>query len=413
MIQVASTSSFEVVRDRFFNSYIKNKASTESSDKGQDPWGSAVNNFVINTRDVCKDYRDHYRANSDDIKIVLEKLLKKPGTPYQKVGYALEWFKEWRKEQRGAHASKTSKDTKHDKLQSALTELLVDVSYAIIAEQKTLPTDAILAWRGQSTDSAQKAPPALERPTIFCNYYNTRNSTKAVYAQKRRDDFFEKSKAYKELLNDASPWRIVMDWEWKNSVCHHSKNVVSSKTVPPLYVMSRYLLNSTPENWDRQFFCDALVMEKTCTFNAPALSGLDIGMRPRSTMDIVDYQEFWDKQERIAAKDWRYIRRNSLFLCTGNTRINNITIGDAVALLRAKGPSQVVTGVFKWEDTEVKTLLLERLQVDLGKKYTMLSQLEESMGPMPEVVASSLEEAMASSKETIEYSSIDMENLFS
>lgn len=435
MLNVASTESFEVVREQFFRSYLanavakglppavvanpagsvpsENNAST-FAEPVLDAWQKSAKEFATALPGICKHYAHFNTAMRDAVAKQIEQALKQPGTPYERVGYVLDWFKEWRLEERkqaGVHPKHTF-DTQHAKLQDAMTAMVLNVAYAMIAEDKHAPAEAFHVLRSQPKSAMCNEPtPALTHPEQSCNYtpYPGRGQAKR---EKAREVWAKNSQKYREQLEHASPWSIVIDWSWKRTLCFSEGNTVTSKTVPPVYTLAKYLLVADEKTWSREHVCDALIMEKT--FSPPGIlaqSGLDIGLAPRSTMDIERYEAWWKEQERNSAKDWRYIRRNSLMLSRHGS-LDNITVGDAVARLRKFGPGEVVNGAFAYEDPEIKALLLERIQPDLGKQYTTLKQVEDSMGDMPDVIIESLQATLSQKQKAHTGPELDVGNLF-
>lgn len=409
MLNVASTESFEVVREQFFKSYLHKAVSSGPNTPltmaaGPDgsipepeailtPWEQAAHNFSGILPGVCKTYAGPSLADDNERIKQIEAVLKKPGTPYEKVGFVLAWFKEWRLEKRkqaGKHP-KNSFDTRHDKLQDAMTALVLDVSYAMIAEDRHAPAQALHVLRSQPKNTFGNDPvPALVKPSQSCHYapYTGKNK-RPQEQQEDREKWIANSQKYREQLEHASPWTIAIDWDWKNQLCFYEGRAVNSKSVPPLYTLGKYFLVADETTWNRQHVCDALVMEKTLGNSGDFQSGLELGLAARPTMDVAAYESWWKEQERSSAKDWRYIRRSSVMLTHG-TNLEKITVGDAVARLKKFGPGEVVNGAFAYEDSDIKALLLERIQPELGKKFITLKTLEETLGHMPDVIIETL-----------------------
>ena len=409
MLNVASTESFEVVRQQFFSSYLVQKASIGASKDKEghpqnevDPLLEAARAFAANLPKVCKKYASNNLHDQKNLSTTIEAILQKPGTPYERVGNVLAWFKEWRSEQRqlaGAHPNH-GYDTRHIKLQESMTALLLDVAHALIAKEPPAPAHAIDILRGHPKKTVCDDPtPPLSRPYKTCNYTPFGGPLRSV-REERRDDWLQESNKNKGLLEKASAWQIVLDWSWKPYLCFRNGSTVKSREVPPLYTLGRYLLVADKDTWSREHVCDALIMEKTFqpTGEENRQSGLDIGLAPRSTMDVQKHDAWWKEQERQSAKDWRYIRRNSVLLVQGSESLKDITVGDAVARLKKFGPREVVNGAFAYESIEIKKLLLERIQPELGNEFITLKQVEDSMGSMPEVIIDALNTKLASGK---------------
>lgn len=442
MLNVASTESFEVVRDQFFRVYLqKNFADgpilraqlqerlaqeSESAPKKiakektppPDAWRLAATQFARQLPQICKGYASAGLLQTkyvDDI----EQALKKPGTPYERVGNVLAWFKEWRVAQRKEFGSfkKNRYDTAHHKLQSAMTDLVLEVAYAMIKEEKHAPVHALHALRNQPNGSVITKP--VEKLTLPNTYYNYTfyPKTHCPADDTQRAAWLARSQHYKEQLSNASPWVIAMDWSWKSNMCFREGSTVESKSVPPIYTLGRYLLVADADTWNREHFCNALVMEKTMNVQHRApVSGLDTGLTTTPTLDLQKYETWWKEQERMSAKDWRYIRRSSVLLCNQSygEKLENIAIGDAVARLRLGGVQEVLSGVLSAEDLDVKALLLDRIQPDLGKQFLTLKQVEDSMGPMPDVILQTLETSLQSKGvRALDEPDFDMGTLFS
>ena len=429
MLNVASTESFDVVREQFFRSYLENAIAQGPStpyppkSSGHIPvtfespstaWSLAAKKFSGTLAGISKHYAGSGLAEQNARAEQIEAALKKPGTPYEKVGHVLAWFKEWRKEQRkiqGSHPN-NAYDTRHHKLQEAMTELLLEVSYAMIADDRHAPVQALHVLRNQPKNSVCDDPtPALSKPEGFFNYtsYNGRGHAQRLEG---RQEWVAKSEKYREQLEHASPWTIAMDWAWKNSLCFKEGSTVKTKIVPPIYTLGKYLLVVDESTWDRQRVCDALVLEKTFSpAGQAAQSGLEIGLAARPNMDVAAYEAWWKEQERSSAKDWRYIRRSSVLL-TRKSTLENITVGDAVARIKKFGPAEVVNGAFVYEESDIKALLLERIQPELGRQYETLKQVEDAMGPMPDVIIESLNAQLKKNRKTHAEPELDMGNLF-
>lgn len=447
MLNVASTESFAVVRDQFFKSYLSNAVSqgpstpypklpiaqqgptpTEGSEDGapslnktmyppehvQTPWEKAARQFAGMMPGISKQYAGSTWGESNARFEQVFAQLQKPGTPYEKVGHVLAWFKEWRSEQRKVHKRHPNNgyDTQHNKLQDAMTQLLIDVSYAMIADSRHAPTEALHLLRSQPKSAVCNDPtPAIDKP-VGGHHYAMYHGKRQEEREKLRQDWLARSQTYKEQLEHASPWTIAMDFSWKSTLCFREGTTVKTKTVPPIYTLAKYLLVADESTWSREHVCDALVMEKTLgAFGAEAQSGLEIGLAARPGMDVSAYEAWWKEQERSSAKDWRYIRRSSVML-TRNSKLDNITVGDAVARVKKFGPAEVVNGAFIYEDTDIKALLLERIQPELGKQYATLKQVEEAMGPMPDVIIESLNATLHKNKKAHAEQELDMGNLF-
>ena len=419
MLNVASTESFEVVREQFFKSYISKAVSSgpktmptpsplhNGSIQASEPilplWRQAARNFSGILSGVCKKYVGSGLADDNERIKQIEAILQKPGTPYEKVGFVLAWFKEWRlekREQAGRHPQNAF-DTQHDKLQDGMTQLVLDISYAMIASDKHAPPQALHVLRSQPKNAFGNDPvPELSRPSQSCNYTNyTGKLHRRAEQQENRDKWIVNSKKYREQLEHASPWTIVIDWDWKKNLCFPEGQTVNSRSVPPLYTLGKYLLVADETTWNRQYVCDALVVEKTLISSGEFQSGLDLGLAARPRMDVAAYEAWWKEQERSSAKDWRYIRRSSVMLMRIRTNsMNNITVGDAVARLKKFGPGEVVNGAFAYEEADIKELLLERIQPDLGKKFSTLKKLEEALGHMPDVIIETLTSSLKNEK---------------
>lgn len=409
MLNVASTESFEVVREQFFKSYLHKAVSSgpntpltmaaradgsiPESEPILTPWEQAAQKFSGVLSGVCKKYAGPSLADDHERIKQIEAMLKKPGTPYEKVGFVLAWFKEWRLEKRkqaGKHPQHAF-DTQHDKLQDGMTQLVLDVSYAMIAEDRHAPARALHILRSQPTNAFGNDPvSALAKPSQSCNYTNyTGKSQRQQGQQENREKWIANSKMYREQLEHASPWTIAIDWDWKNQLCFSEGQTVNSKSVPPLYTLGKYLLVTDETTWNRQHVCDALVMEKTLLSIGNFQSGLELGLAARPTINVAAYESWWKEQERSSAKDWRYIRRSSVMLMRTSS-MDKITLGDAVARLKKFGPGEVVNGAFAYEQDDIKALLLERIQPDLGKQFTTLKKVEEAIGYMPDVIIETL-----------------------
>lgn len=409
MLNVASTESFEVVREQFFKSYLSGAVSSGPNTMPTPPahpdgripkpepiltpWEQAAHNFSGIFPSVCKTYAGPSLADDNERIKQIEAVLKKPGTPYEKVGFVLAWFKEWRlekREQAGKHP-KNAFDTRHDHLQDGMTNLLLDVSYAMIAEDKHAPAQALHVLRSQPENTFGNDPvPALVKPSQSYNYTNyTGKNQKPQEQQEAREKWIANSQKYREQLEHASPWTIAIDWDWKNQLCFSEGQTVNSKSVPPLYTLGKYLLVADETTWNRQHVCDALVMEKTLVRHGDFQSGLELGLAARPTMNVAAYESWWKEQERSSAKDWRYIRRSSVMLMRTSS-MEKITVGDAVARLKKFGPGEVVNGAFAYEESDIKALLLERIQPELGEKFVTLKKMEEALGHMPDVIIETL-----------------------
>lgn len=456
MLNVASTESFAVVRDQFFKSYLSNAVAqgpntpypkipiaqqgpqpAEGSEEDgpslnqkmyppehiQTPWEKAARHFAGMMPGISKYYAGSGWSDSNDRYEQVLAQLQKPGTPYEKVGHVLSWFKEWRSAQRKIHKRHPNDgyDTQHDKLQDAMTQLLLDTSYAMIADSGHAPAQALHILRSQPKSAVCNDPtPALDKPTSGHHYATYHGGHYATYhggkrqeaREKWRQDWLARSQTYKEQLEHASPWTIAIDFSWKRTLCFAEGSTVKTKTVPPIYTLAKYLLVADESTWSREHVCDALVMEKTFgAFGAEAQSGLDIGLPARPGMDVSAYEAWWKEQERSSAKDWRYIRRSSVMM-TRNTKLDSITVGDAVARLKKFGPAEVVNGAFIYEDNDIKALLLERIQPELGKQYATLKQVEEAMGSMPDVIIESLNATLNKNKKAHAEQELDMGSLF-
>lgn len=411
MLNVASTESFDVVRREFFNSYLHNTAAKGSPKPREghppepevDPLLKAARSFASSLPKICKKYAHEYRAEQEQLALAIHAALEKPGTPYERVGNVLAWFKEWRSKQRQEHGAHPNDgyDTRHIKLQESMTALLLEVAHALIAKEEHAPAEAIDILRGRPKKAVCDDPtPPLSRPYKTCNYMPLGGGKLKDERLKRRDDWLLESQEHKAQLEKASAWQIVLDWSWKPYLCFQNGHTVKSREVPPLYTLGRYLLVADKDTWSREHVCDALIMEKTLhsSESTSRQSGLDIGLAPRSTMNIEQHEAWWKEQERESARDWRYIRRNSALLVTGTDSLKDITIGDAVARLKKHGPKEVVSGAFIFESTEVKKLLLDRIQPDLGSEFLVLKQVEEAMGPMPDVIIDALNTKLANAK---------------
>jgi hypothetical protein len=445
MLNVASTESFWVVREQFLKSYLSNAISQGPStpyppwaiaasllavrqpaklasaphdimyapEHILSPWTNAAKKFALT---LPKIYRKTASGLSDNNERThqIEAILQMPGTPYERVGHVLAWFKDWRQQQRQLYARHPNDgyDTQHQKLQEAMTELLLDVSYAMIAEDKRAPVDSLHVLRTQPKTSVCSDPtPSMVKPNNFLHYSNYSGPQKAQRLEQRKE-WMKRSEKYREQLEHASPWTIAMDWAWKSTLCFTEGSTVKTRTVPPLYTLGKYLLVADESTWDRQHVCDALIMEKTlCAPGVPAQSGLDIGLVARPTMNMERYQAWWTEQERSSARDWRYIRRSSVML-TRKSKLDNITVGDAVARIKKFGPQEVVNGAFVYEDSEIKALLLERIQPELGRQYTTLTQVEATMGPMPDVIIEALNASLNKKQKDHTEPELDMGNLF-
>ena len=431
MLNVASTESFEVVRSQFFKSYLSNAVSSGPNtlptplvrsdgsilelDPIFTPWTQAARQFSGILSSVCKKYAGPSLADDNEQIRQIEAILKKPGTPYEKVGFVLAWFKEWRLEKRkqaGKHPQNAF-DTQHDKLQDGMTQLMLDVSYAMIAEDRHAPAQALHILRSQPKSAFGNDPiPALIKPSQSCNYTNyTGKSQRQQEQQENRDKWIANSQKYREQLEHASPWTIAIDWDWKSRLCFSEGQTVMSKSVPTLYTLGKYLLVADETTWNRQFVCDALVMEKTLSNSDGIHSGLELGLAARPTMNVAAYELWWKEQERSSAKDWRYIRRSSVML-TRTSNLERITVGDAVARLKKFGPGEVVNGAFAYEESDIKALLLERIQPELGKKFINLKKLEESLGHMPDVIIETLTSSLQKKQTAHTEKEFSMSHLF-
>lgn len=427
MLNVASTESFEVVRQEFFNSYLHNTPAkgTPKPREGHppqpkvDPLLKAARIFAGNLPKICKKYAREYAAEQEALATAIHGVLEKPGTPYERVGNVLSWFKEWRSEQRKQHGAHPNDgyDTRHIKLQESMTALLLEVAHALIAKDPHAPVEAIDVLRGRPKKAVCDDPtPPLSRPYKTCNYMPLGGPLKDDRLT-RRDDWLREIQETKKQLEKASAWQIVLDWSWRPYLCFQNGVAVKSREVPPLYTLGRYLLVADKDTWSREHVCDALIMEKTLhsTEKTERQSGLDIGLAPRSTMDIEQHDAWWKEQERESARDWRYIRRNSALLMSGHPNrdnLNDITIGDAVARLKKHGPKEVISGAFMFESPEIKKLLLDRIQPELGSEFLVLKQVEETMGPMPDVIIEALNTKLANAKNPQPEMPIEMGILF-
>lgn len=445
MLNVASTEAFEVVRDQFFQSFLGSVVSqgpntpyvsltaastptpvdddanaialppkpTRTPEHQLSLWTKAARQFSGSLSGICKHYAGSGLFEGDERTQAIEAILQQPGTPYERVGRVLAWFKEWRKEcrQQNKRHPNDAYDTQHNKLQDAMTDMLLNVSRAMIFEDAHAPAKALHVLRNQPTKSVCDDPtPAMSKPHSFF-HYTTYPGKGQKEREERRQEWLERSAKYKEQLEHASPWTIAIDWAWKRSISF-AQGSVSSKTVPPLYSLAKYLMVADESTWSREHVCNALVMEKVfMPFGASPQSGLDIGLAPTATLNVEAYDAWWKEQERSGAKDWRYIRRSSVMLAT-KSKLDDISVGDAVARLKKFGPAEVVNGAFSNEDNDIKALLLERIQPELGAQYNTLRQVEEAMGHMPDVIIESLNATLQKNKGSHIEPELDMGNLF-
>lgn len=438
MLNVASTESFEMVREQFFRAYMQDNFATGPKVRAQEAeaerkllgktddqppkepvsaWRQAAIDFAEKMPGICNAYATRTLADQEQFVANIEQALSKPGTPYERVGNVLAWFKEWRaaKRKEHGHYKKNQYDTAHHKLQGAMTDMVLSVAYAMIRDEKYAPAQALHTLRSQPNGAVVTAPvERVKQPHSFHNYTYFPKQHGAM-EEAQRAAWLVRSELYKKQLADASPWVIAMDFSWKSAMCFKDGATVNSKSVPPLYTLGRYLLVADAETWSRENVCNALVMEKTMSLGNNLVSGLETGLSPLPNINTSNYDQWWKEQEHASAKDWRYIRRSSVLLCrqTYDSKMDNITVGDAVARLRVSGVHEVLDGVFSTEDLEIKALLLERIQPDLGAQYTTLKQVEASMGPMPEVIEQALEAALQNKKNAHIEPDFDMGTLFS
>lgn len=409
MLAVASTAPFEAVRSHFFYDYIHN-IGYHNIISEKEFWLETASSLVDRLKNVCPGYAKELKKNKNQISNDIAALLQKPGTPYQRVGYVLEWFKEWRGEMRKKSKNIKRFDTQHAGLQSLMKGLLNNVCAGMISSDPNGIGDELgLLWQYSNKGLVSTDINRLVEPHTHLNYNVKKSTALTPGALTDRELFFQQSAEFRAQLEHASPWSIMLDWCAKSRITHSESSCVTSRHVPAIYTLSRYLLEANEKTWNRAYVCNALREEKTYApyVGIPSYqTGIELGLARCENIDNDKYQRWWSEQEQASSKDWRHIRRQSALNCEKITNLSDgnldvvLTLGDAVARLKKKGPMEVVNGVFRNLDRDTKSLLLNRIQPDLGEHYLSLLTIEDTLGPMPDMVIEKMDQHLRSNQET-------------
>lgn len=396
LLQTTATASFHDVRVAYF-SYSLDTAPARARQRNTYQtmafeFANSLQCNVLKTHKPSLEQKTQWTAE-------IEVLLQKPGTPYERVGYVLDWFKTTRAQLRTnaikngrLDAKKIRFDTSHGALQNSMGTLLENLCYRMLADEPQIDPEQFNQWTRKENHSRKQT----------CGGFRN-NEIKSATMQK--------SESIRNDISTAPPWAILLDWNWRTSLRVDGQTTPLEAKVPPTYVLAQYLLRATPETFSREHALQAMIVEQVHydTNTRRLQSGAELGIpiaRP-----VSDYDAWWKKEEKRAARDWRHIRRSEVVSPTSHSAyIRNATLGDAMARLRKLGPADIVKGALSYAEPEVKALLLNRLQSGLGTTYTALKQVEDAVGPMPESMIQTLNEQLQK-VETIEMGLSDL-NLF-
>ena len=99
MHETAQTAPLHVVRNVFFSRYIEGMNAGSCKPIMAINLDHSADVFVSNLRKICSGFANDLNFQErENIKTEIKELLQKEGTPYQKIGYVLDWFKKWRAE---------------------------------------------------------------------------------------------------------------------------------------------------------------------------------------------------------------------------------------------------------------------------------------------------------------------------
>ena len=415
MHETAQTAPLHIVRNVFFSRYITGMSAVACEPRTAMTFDKAAAVFAHNLRKVCPTLAaDMTMSNRNSLIEVIKTLLQKEGTPYQKTGYVLEWFKQWRAEQRLTVTTNKKQrwDTNNITLQSELKELLQNVAYSMLGDKKIDNLSSIVR---------EQEPNGLVEPPDTKLAEITSWPIKDPYRLKRtaRTEYFDTASKRNETLSKASPTMLLHHLAWADNWTFQDAFKQLPRQAPSLYVLGRYLLNSDKDTWNREFFCEALIREKTFAgVHQIAQSGLDVGVLGKITQagQVIPpnkkYTSWWQEQVQESARDWRYIRRKSILRAAHNTHIQDATIGDIVARVKLYGPADLVTGVLAEQPPELKALICNRINPQLGDIYLTTHSIEQNLGPMPEVMIDTLQKNWSGPSQEMNAPQMNINNLF-
>ena len=380
LIQIASTASFEEVRLAYLTYSIddisKRAHGVHTYEGLAQKFTTALKSVVLKGYPISNEQQTQWNTTIMD-------LLQKPGSPYEKVGYVLDWFKTTRAKLRteakanGATGDALRFDTNHSQLQCEMSTLLENLCYRMLADNPVIPEEELLAWT-KNDDRPQ-------RP----------NGGMGLKTKALRSMVMERSQKTRQQIEKAPPWAILMDWNWRTSLRANTQSVAVEATAPPTYVLTQYMLRATPETFSREHVVQAMVMERVHYDSSTRRlqSGSELGIPVQRP--VANYEQWWSKEEKKAARDWRHIRRTEVGAPYAHSiYIENATLGDAMARLRKNGPEDIVLGVFSRATPEVKALMLDRLHLGLGQTYMTLKQVEDTVGSMPDSIIQTLNDQL-------------------